>query len=71
MKYQLRCLKTNELIDDEYTLHHTENALLRAEYHCSFEVKDNEQGVWKYVSWLPVSQPTLCLGVRPDNLLVS
>ena len=58
MKYKLRCLETNELINDEYTLHHTENALLRAEYYFPFELQNNEQGVWKYTSWLPVSGPS-------------
>ena len=57
MKYQLRCLKTNKLIDDNYTLHYTDNALLRAEYLQPFELKEKETGVWKYVSWLPVSEP--------------
>jgi len=56
MKYQLRCLKTNKLIDDNYTLHYTDNALLRAEYLQPFELKEEETGVWKYVSWLPVSE---------------
>jgi hypothetical protein len=32
MKYQLRCLSTQELIDGDYTLHHTEGALLHTEY---------------------------------------
>ena len=27
MKYQLKCLKTGDLINDNYTLHYTENAL--------------------------------------------
>ena len=33
MKYQLKCLKTGDVIDDQYTLHYTDNALLRAIYH--------------------------------------
>ena len=57
MKYQLRCLKTNKLIDDNYTLHYSDNALLRAEYLQPFELKEEETGVWRYVSWLPVSEP--------------
>ena len=57
MKYQLRCLKTNERINDSYTLHHTDNALLRAEYHQPFELMEESEGVWKYISWLPVSKP--------------
>ena len=56
MKYQLRCLKTNERINDNYTLHHTDNSLLRAEYHQPFELMEDSEGVWKYISWLPVSK---------------
>ena len=56
MKYQLQCLKTGELIDDAYTLHHTDNALLRAVYNEPFTLRKNADGVWKYLSWLPVSQ---------------
>ena len=39
MKYQLKCLKTGELIDDAYTLHHTDNALLRAVYKEPFALR--------------------------------
>jgi len=54
MKYQLKCLKTNTLIKDDYTLHYSDNALLRTEY--SQMLDDNKNiGVWKYHSWLPVS----------------
>ena len=56
MKYQLKCIKTGELINDAYTLHYTENALLRAEYNKPFELKEHAEGVWKYLSWLPVSK---------------
>ena len=56
MKYQLKCLKSEDLIEDEYTLHYTENALLRAEYNEPFELQENAEGVWKYLSWLPVSK---------------
>ena len=56
MKYQLKCLKTGDLINDAYTLHYTDNALLRAVYNEPFERQDNAEGVWKYLSWMPVSQ---------------
>ena len=56
MKYQLKCLKTGDLIDDNYTLHYTKNALLRAEYNEPFQLQETAQGVWKYLSWLPVSK---------------
>jgi cysteate synthase len=54
-KYQLRCLKTGDLIDDHYTLHYTDQSLLRTEYHEPFQPSAG-QGVWKYISWLPVTQ---------------
>ena len=56
MKYQLKCLKTGDLIEDAYTLHYTDNALLRAVYSEPFALQENAEGVWKYLSWLPVSQ---------------
>ena len=56
MKYQLQCIKTGDLINDAYTLHHTDNALLRAIYNEPFELQDSAEGVWKYLSWLPVSK---------------
>ena len=56
MKYQLKCLKTGDLINDDYTLHYTDNALLRAVYDQPFQLQEAE-GVWKYLSWLPVSKP--------------
>jgi cysteate synthase len=55
-KYQLRCLKTGDLLADQYTLHHTEGALLQAVYHEPLEFQEKAEGVWKYLSWLPVSQ---------------
>ena len=57
MKYQLKCLKTGDLINDAYTLHYTDNALLRAVYNEPFEIQSHAEGVWKYLSWLPVSKP--------------
>jgi len=55
MKYQLKCLKTNQLLNDEYTLHHADNALLQSVYHQPLEVQDVE-GMWQFEDWLPVSQ---------------
>lgn len=54
LKYRLLCLKTAELIEDEYTLQHTEQALLQSVYYEPFQL-EQRPGVWKYLSWLPVS----------------
>lgn len=54
MKYQLKCLKTEHLINDNYTLQYTENALLRAVYDQPFQLQEAE-GVWKYLDWIPTS----------------
>ena len=56
MKYQLKCLKTGDLIDDNYTLHYTDNALLRAVYREPFSLQGDAQGLWKYLSWIPTSK---------------
>ena len=56
MKYQLKCLKTGDLIDDAYTLNYTKNALLRAMYAEPFELNTTAEGVWKYLSWIPTSK---------------
>ena len=55
MKYQLKCLKTGDIINDNYTLHYTDNALLQAVYHEPFELQPDEEGVWQFLSWMPVS----------------
>ena len=54
MKYLLKCLETGDLIEDNYTLKYTENALLRAQFDGPMEVKPLE-GVWKYLDWIPTS----------------
>ena len=54
MKYKLRCLKTGDLIQDAYTLHYTDGALLRAEFNGPMDVKPLK-GVWKYLDWIPTS----------------
>ena len=43
-KYKLRCLHTDEVIEDEYTLHHSDGALLVTEYSSQLNV-DNSQKV--------------------------
>jgi cysteate synthase len=55
MKYQLKCLKTGDILNDNYTLHYTDNALLQAVYHEPFELQSDEEGVWQFLSWMPVS----------------
>ena len=68
MKYQLKCLKTGDLINDAYTLHYTDNALLRAVYNEPFEIQSQAEGVWKYLSWLPVLKPNnYVAGTRPQG----
>ena len=54
--YQLRCLGTQDRIDDEYTVRYHDKALLRAEYTGSFEPRDLP-GLWRWSDWLPVSKP--------------
>jgi cysteate synthase len=54
MKYMLKCLKTGDLMQDDYTLHYTDNALLQAKFNGPIEVKPLE-GVWKYLDWIPTS----------------
>ena len=39
MKYLLKCLETGDLIEDDYTLNYTENALLQAKFNGPIEVK--------------------------------
>lgn len=57
MKYELMCLETNERITDDYTLHHTDNALLQAQYAPDITVNEDAKGVWQFEDWLPVTQP--------------
>ena len=54
MKYLLKCLETGDLIEDDYTLNYTENALLQAKFNGPIEVKPLD-GVWKYLDWIPTS----------------
>jgi cysteate synthase len=55
LKYQLLCVKTGDLLEDAYTLHHTENSLLRSTYQEQFQFEEGS-GLWKYLAWLPVSR---------------
>lgn len=55
MKYELKCLKTNERLTDDYTLHHTDNALLQTQYGVPLELNEDAIGVWQFEDWLPVS----------------
>ena len=55
MKYELKCLKTNERLTDDYTLHHTDNALLQTQYDSPLELNEEAEGVWQFEDWLPVT----------------
>jgi len=55
-KYKLNCLLSNELFEDNYTLHHTDGSLIRSKYNKSLSIKQDAVGVWKYFDWLPVSK---------------
>ena len=52
-KYKLRCLHTNEMIEDEYTLHHTDGALLVTEYSEQLSIDNSKDGMLKYQDWFP------------------
>ena len=54
MKYLLKCLKTGDLIEDDYTLNYTENALLQAQFDGPMNLQPLK-GVWKYLDWIPTS----------------
>ena len=53
--YKIKCFKTNEEFEDEYTLHYTDGALIQASYENNFS-PINEEGVWRYNCWLPTSK---------------
>ena len=55
LNYTLKCLKTNDEFEDDYTLHYTDDALIQAEYKKEFEPL-NEKGVWRYFDWLPTEE---------------
>ena len=52
-KYKLRCLHTDEVIEDEYTLHHSDGALLVTEYSSQLNVDNSRKGMLKFQDWLP------------------
>ncbi|HIG02814.1 MAG TPA: cysteate synthase [Candidatus Poseidoniales archaeon] len=54
LHHKLVCLITGDVIDDEYTLHHTDGALLSTQYSRKLNPRDL-LGVWKYADWLPTS----------------
>ena len=55
LNYTLKCLKTNDVFEDDYTLHYTDNSLIKAEYKKEFEPTNN-LGVWRYSNWLPTEK---------------
>ena len=54
MKYSLRCLFTNELVEDNYTLHHTDGALLVTEYSSQLAIDKTRKDMLKFHDWLPI-----------------
>ena len=54
--YRIKCLGSNEVFHDAYTLHHTDGALVSSVYDKGLNIDMKETGVWKYVDWLPVSK---------------
>ena len=50
--YTLKCIKTNERFDDDYTLHYTDGSLIQAEYNKAFQPTE-ELGIWRYFDWMP------------------
>lgn len=54
LHHKLFCPKTGDVIEDEYTLHHTDGALLTTLYSQKLIPRDL-LGVWKYADWLPTS----------------
>ncbi len=63
-KYRVRCVGGGEIVDDLSTLScpHGHNSLLRAEY-CSRRLHlAPHEGMYRYLSWLPVTSPLLPAG---------
>jgi cysteate synthase len=52
LNYTLKCLKTDDEFNDDYTLHYNDGALIQAEYKKEFQPTDSK-GVWRYFDWLP------------------
>tara|TARA_B100000886_G_scaffold267391_1_gene191621 strand:+ start:46 stop:1287 length:1242 start_codon:yes stop_codon:yes gene_type:complete len=53
--YTLKCIKTNERFDDDYTLHFTDGSLIQAEYNKAFQPTE-ELGIWRYFDWMPTKK---------------
>ena len=53
--YKLKCLKSDEKFEDEYTLHYNDGALVQAVYREKFQPIEKE-GVWRYANWLPTEK---------------
>ena len=50
--YTLKCLKSDEKFEDEYTLHYNDGALVQAVYREKFQPIEKE-GVGRYANGLP------------------
>ena len=55
LNYTLKCLKTDDEFNDDYTLHYNDGALIQAEYKKEFQPIDSK-GVWRYFDWLPTEE---------------
>ena len=55
LNYTLKCLKTDDEFNDDYTLHYNDGALIQAEYKKEFQPTDSK-GVWRYFDWLPTEE---------------
>ena len=53
--YTLKCLKTDDEFNDDYTLHYNDGALIQAEYKKEFQPIEKD-GVWRYFDWLPTEE---------------
>jgi len=56
-RYKLRCLGTEDRIEDEYTVRYHDTALLRTEYEARTLIPRDLPGLWRWTDWLPVSAP--------------
>ena len=55
VNYTLKCLKTDDEFNDDYTLHYNDGALIQAEYKKEFQPIEKD-GVWRYFDWLPTEE---------------
>ena len=56
--YNLKCLFSGEIFEDNYTLQYNDGALIRSNYVQKLDINENNAGIWKYLDWLPVSKST-------------